>query len=90
MRCAIVYERTPFTSFDIATAISTANKPNKVENLIIGFNATEVVSLNGSPTVSPNYCRIMQWSIFFLQINFNNFLGVVPCSASISHVNSLE
>jgi hypothetical protein len=35
------------------TASSTANKPNSVVNLITGFNATDDVSLNGSPTVSP-------------------------------------
>ena len=34
-------------------AISMANKPNNVVNLIIGFIATEEVSLKGSPTVSP-------------------------------------
>src|SRR2546422_6655310 len=35
------------------TASSTASKPNSVVNLMIGFIATEEVSLNGSPTVSP-------------------------------------
>jgi hypothetical protein len=35
------------------TASETASKPNKVVNLMIGFNATELVSLKGSPTVSP-------------------------------------
>src|ERR1019366_2906383 len=35
------------------TASSTASNPNKVVNLMIGFMATEDVSLNGSPTVSP-------------------------------------
>ncbi len=34
-------------------AISIASNPNNVVNLIIGFKATEEVSLNGSPTVSP-------------------------------------
>ncbi len=34
-------------------ASSSANKPNNVVNLIIGFKATEEVSLKGSPTVSP-------------------------------------
>ena len=34
-------------------AISIASKPNRVVNLIIGFMATDDVSLNGSPTVSP-------------------------------------
>ena len=41
------------THFGAATAISTASRPNSVVNLIIGFSATEDVSLNGSPTVSP-------------------------------------
>src|ERR1051326_861436 len=35
------------------TANSTANNPNRVVNLITGFIATDEVSLNGSPTVSP-------------------------------------
>ena len=35
------------------TASSTASRPNSVVNLMTGFNATEEVSLNGSPTVSP-------------------------------------
>ncbi len=35
------------------TAKGTASNPNRVVNLMIGFNATEDVSLNGSPTVSP-------------------------------------
>ena len=34
-------------------ASSTASSPNRVVNLMIGFNATDEVSLNGSPTVSP-------------------------------------
>ena len=51
----------PYTSFRALkgllsvsfTANSTASNPNSVVNLITGFNATEDVSLNGSPTVSP-------------------------------------
>src|SRR5579872_5118422 len=35
------------------SANSTASSPNKVVNLITGFRATDDVSLNGSPTVSP-------------------------------------
>src|SRR3954466_2215771 len=35
------------------TAISTASRPNSVVNLMIGFSATDDVSLKGSPTVSP-------------------------------------
>src|SRR5262249_52411357 len=34
-------------------ASSTARSPKRVVNLMIGFIATEEVSLNGSPTVSP-------------------------------------
>ena len=37
----------------MVTAISTASNPKRVVNLITGFMATEEVSLNGSPTVSP-------------------------------------
>ena len=35
------------------TASSTASNPKSVVNLIIGLSATDEVSLNGSPTVSP-------------------------------------
>src|SRR2546422_87648 len=35
------------------TASSTASSPNSVVNLMIGFIATDEVSLKGSPTVSP-------------------------------------
>ncbi len=35
------------------TASSTASRPNSVVNLMIGLSATDDVSLNGSPTVSP-------------------------------------
>ena len=35
------------------TASSTASSPKRVVNLITGFMATDDVSLNGSPTVSP-------------------------------------
>jgi len=34
-------------------AISIASRPKRVVNLMIGFKATEDVSLKGSPTVSP-------------------------------------
>ena len=34
-------------------ARSTASNPNRVVNLMMGFMATDEVSLNGSPTVSP-------------------------------------
>ncbi len=38
---------------DSEIAISMASSPNRVVNLMIGFRATEEVSLKGSPTVSP-------------------------------------
>ena len=41
------------TTAGITNASSRAKSPNNVVNLIIGFNATDDVSLNGSPTVSP-------------------------------------
>src|SRR4030095_15924873 len=42
------------------TASSTASSPNNVVNLITGFMATDDVSLNGSPTVSPT--TVAAWS----------------------------
>src|SRR5262249_46066291 len=42
------------------TASCTASKPNSVVNLITGFIATDEVSLNGSPTVSPT--TVAAWS----------------------------
>src|SRR5689334_24521618 len=43
----------PYTTLFRSTASSTARSPNSVVNLMTGFMATEEVSLNGSPTVSP-------------------------------------
>src|SRR5205823_7735017 len=40
-------------SRDRLTASDTASNPNNVVNLMTGFIATDDVSLNGSPTVSP-------------------------------------
>ena len=45
-------ERSGLSALSV-TASSTASNPNKVVNLIIGFIATDEVSLKGSPTVSP-------------------------------------
>src|SRR5215467_883226 len=45
---------------DSVTASSTASRPNRVVNLITGFIATDEVSLNGSPTVSPT--TVAAWS----------------------------
>ena len=41
------------TSAVSRTASDTASNPNNVVNLITGLSATDEVSLNGSPTVSP-------------------------------------
>src|SRR5579863_2155179 len=71
-----------------STASSTASKPNSVVNLITGLSATEDVSLNGSPTVSPTTmasCR----SIFLLQLDLDDFLRVVPCAAGVGHEDGL-
>ena len=48
------------TADSIVTAISVASSPKSVVNLITGFNATEEVSLKGSPTVSPT--TVAAWS----------------------------
>jgi len=58
-------------------AISIANNPKRVVNLIIGFNATEEVSLNGSPTVSPTIDASCKRCAFFPQVNLYHFLGIV-------------
>src|SRR6266576_2555183 len=42
------------------TASSTASRPKSVVNLMTGLSATEDVSLNGSPTVSP--MTVASWS----------------------------
>src|SRR5436190_23149212 len=49
----------PYCEFS-KTAHSTANRPKSVVNLMTGFKATEDVSLNGSPTVSPT--TVASWS----------------------------
>jgi len=63
------------------TASSTASNPNSVVNLITGFNATEDVSLNGSPTVSPITCRIVQCVPFCFHFDFHDLLALsqAPC-----------
>jgi len=49
----VSHGRSSKLSFDSFTASSTASNPNNVVNLMTGFKATDDVSLNGSPTVSP-------------------------------------
>ena len=71
------------------TANSTASNPNSVVNLITGFIATEDVSLNGSPTVSPTTVAVVQRSSLLLQFHLDDFLRVVPGAAGICHEDRL-
>ncbi len=48
------------------TASETASSPNSVVNLITGFKATDEVSLNGSPTVSPTTVAACSGVFFIL------------------------
>ena len=57
---------------------------------MIGFSATEVVSLKGSPTVSPTTVAACRAVPFSLQVHFDELLGVVPGAAGVGHVNGLE
>ena len=54
-----------------------------------GFSATEDVSLNGSPTVSPTTVASCSGVPFCLQLHFDNLLGVVPGGARIGHEDGL-
>ena len=45
--------RVPRPCAERLTASSTASRPKRVVNLMMGFRATDEVSLKGSPTVSP-------------------------------------
>src|SRR6185503_13177276 len=58
------------------TANSTANKPNSVVNLITGFNATDEVSLNGSPTVSPTTVASCKAVPFIFKSTSTTFLAL--------------
>ncbi len=55
-------------------AISMAKSPNRVVNLMIGFKATEEVSLNGSPTVSPTTVASCKGVPFSLRSTSTTFL----------------
>ena len=74
----------------ISTAISTASKPNSVENLMIGFSATEVVSLNGSPTVSPTTVAACSGVPFSFRSTSTYFLALSHDAAGVGHVDRLE
>ena len=57
---------------------------------MIGLRATDVVSLNGSPTVSPTTVAACSGVPFSLQIDLDELLGVVPRAAGVGHVDRLE
>ena len=59
-------------------------------NLMIGFIATVLVSLNGSPTVSPTTVAACSGGAFLAQFDFDDFLGVVPGAAGVGHEDGLE
>ena len=71
------------------TASSTASRPNSVVNLMIGFSATDDVSLNGSPTVSPTTVAACSGVPFCLQLDFDDLLRVVPGAAGVGHEDRL-
>ena len=56
---------------------------------MIGFMATDEVSLNGSPTVSPTTRGRMERSTFFVQLYFYDLFRVVPGAAGICHEDGL-
>ena len=79
----------PYEYLAKGIANSTANKPNSVVNLMIGLSATEDVSLNGSPTVSPTTVAACSGVFFSRKVHFHDFFGVVPCAAGVGHENGL-
>ena len=70
-------------------ASSTASNPNSVVNLMIGFSATELVSLKGSPTVSPTTVAACRSRSLCLQFRLDNLLRVIPGAAGIRHEDRL-
>ena len=58
------------------TASSTASRPNRVVNLMTGFIATDEVSLNGSPTVSPTTVAACSSVPFSLSSTSTSFLAL--------------
>jgi hypothetical protein len=73
----------------VITAISTASRPKSVVNLITGFSATDDVSLNGSPTVSPTTVAACSGALL-AHVDFDDLLGVVPGTAGVGHEDGLE
>jgi len=60
-----------------------------VVNLMMGFIATLLVSLNGSPTVSPTTQASCSLVPFFSEFHFNYLFGVVPRAAGVGHEDGL-
>src|SRR5690348_13699104 len=60
----------------LATPISTASSPNSVVNLMIGFSATDEVSLYGSPTVSPTTVAACRSVPFWFSSTSTTFLAL--------------
>ena len=58
------------------TASSTASRPNSVVNLMIGLSATDDVSLNGSPTVSPTTVAACSCVPFFFSSTSTIFFAL--------------
>ena len=71
------------------TASSTASSPNSVVNLMIGFSATDDVSLNGSPTVSPTTVAACSVGALLLELHLDDLLRVVPRAAGVGHEHRL-
>jgi hypothetical protein len=55
---------------------------------MIGFIATDDVSLNGSPTVSPTTVAACS-GVPFLELDLDDLLGVVPRAARVGHEDRL-
>jgi len=60
----------------ICTASSTARRPNSVVNLMIGFIATDEVSLKGSPTVSATTVAAWRGVPFSLSSTSTSFFAL--------------
>jgi hypothetical protein len=55
-----------------------------------GFSATDEVSLNGSPTVSPTTVAACSGGALLLQLDLDDLLRVVPGAAGVGHEDRLE
>src|SRR4026207_537253 len=68
------------------TASSTASRPKSVVNLMIGFIATDEVSLNGSPTVSPTTVAACSSVPFSFRSTSTSFLALSPAPPAVAGV----